>query len=62
MAVGSAPAALADAGFVGTLFSAVIHPGHGDFIARLAARLQAWWPVTQRQVLTQWTDAPGVWK
>lgn len=33
-----------------------------EVVARLAARLQAWWPVTQRQVLTQWTDAPGVWK
>jgi arylsulfatase A-like enzyme len=33
-----------------------------EIVARLAARLQAWWPVTQRQVLTQWTDAPGVWK
>lgn len=33
-----------------------------EVVARLAARLQAWWPVTQRQVLTKWTDAPGVWK
>ncbi len=30
--------------------------------ARLAARLQEWWPVTKRQVLTEWTDAPGVWR
>ena len=35
---------------------------HPDLVARLAAKLQAWWPVTQRQVLTEWTDAPGVWK
>ncbi|MBU6180193.1 MAG: sulfatase-like hydrolase/transferase, partial [Verrucomicrobia bacterium] len=33
-----------------------------EVVARLAARLQEWWPVTQRQVLTGWTDAPGVWK
>jgi uncharacterized sulfatase len=33
-----------------------------EIVARLAARLQAWWPVTRRQVLTQWTDAPGEWK
>lgn len=33
-----------------------------EVVARLAARLQAWWPVTKRQVLTEWTDAPGVWK
>ncbi|MBI5690310.1 MAG: sulfatase [Verrucomicrobia bacterium] len=25
-------------------------------VARLAARLQEWWPVTERKVLTQWTD------
>jgi uncharacterized sulfatase len=35
---------------------------HPDLVARLAAKLQAWWPVTQRQVLTEWTDAPGLWK
>lgn len=33
-----------------------------EVVARLAAGLQEWWPVTQRQVLTEWTDAPGVWK
>ena len=33
-----------------------------EIVARLAARLQDWWPVTQRQVLTQWTDTPGEWK
>jgi len=33
-----------------------------EVVARLAARLQAWWPVTERQVLTKWTDEPGVWK
>ena len=35
---------------------------HPEIVARLAARLQDWWPVTKRQVLTQWTDAPGEWK
>lgn len=35
---------------------------HPEVLARLAARLQEWWPVTQRQVLTQWTDEPGSWK
>ncbi len=35
---------------------------HPEVVARLAARLQDWWPVTQRQVLTEWTDAPGEWK
>ncbi len=35
---------------------------HPEVVARLAARLQAWWPVTERQVLTQWTDEPGKWK
>jgi uncharacterized sulfatase len=35
---------------------------HPEIVARLAARLQQWWPVTQRQVLTKWTDAPGQWK
>ena len=33
-----------------------------EVVARLAARLQDWWPVTQRQVLTKWTDAPGQWR
>lgn len=33
-----------------------------EIVARLAAKLQAWWPVTERQVLTKWTDEPGVWK
>lgn len=33
-----------------------------EVVARLAARLQEWWPVTKRQVITEWTDAPGVWK
>ena len=33
-----------------------------EVVARLAARLQAWWPVTERQVLTQWTDETGVWQ
>lgn len=33
-----------------------------ELVRRLAGKLQAWWPVTQRQVLTQWTDEPGVWR
>lgn len=33
-----------------------------EVVSRLAARLQEWWPVTERQVLTEWTDAPGVWR
>lgn len=33
-----------------------------ETVARLAQRLQDWWPVTERQVLTQWTDTPGEWK
>ncbi len=35
---------------------------HPEVVARLAARVQEWWPVTERQVLTQWTDEPGKWK
>ena len=33
-----------------------------EIVARLAGKLQSWWPVTERQVLTTWTDAPGVWR
>lgn len=29
---------------------------HPELVARLAASLQGWWPVTKRQVLTEWTD------
>ncbi len=36
--------------------------GNADVVAQLAGRLQEWWPVTERQVLTKWTDEPGVWK
>lgn len=35
---------------------------HPELLQKLNAKLQAWWPVTQRQVLTQWTDTPGEWK
>jgi arylsulfatase A-like enzyme len=35
---------------------------HPETIARLAAQLQSWWPVTQRQVLTQWTDSTSPWR
>jgi uncharacterized sulfatase len=27
-----------------------------ELVARLAARLQEWWPVKERQVLTTWRD------
>lgn len=33
-----------------------------EIVRRLAEKLQSWWPVTERQVLTTWTDAPGVWR
>lgn len=33
-----------------------------EIVQRLADKLQAWWPVTERQVLTKWTDEPGVWR
>jgi arylsulfatase A-like enzyme len=35
---------------------------HPDVVARLARRLEHWWPATGRQVLTTWTDAPGQWR
>lgn len=35
---------------------------HPEMVAGLAAKLQAWWPVTQRRVLTEWTDEPGQWR
>jgi arylsulfatase A-like enzyme len=31
-------------------------------VKELAEKLQQWWPVTERQVLTEWTDEPGQWK
>ena len=33
-----------------------------EIVQRLADKLQAWWPVTERQVLTKWTNEPGVWR
>ena len=33
-----------------------------EIVQRLADKLQAWWPVTERQVLTKWTTEPGVWR
>jgi uncharacterized sulfatase len=33
-----------------------------EVVARLAAKLQEWWPVTERQVITEWTDEPGHWR
>jgi arylsulfatase A-like enzyme len=35
---------------------------HPEIVERLAGKLQSWWPVTKRQVLTKWTDAPGEWR
>lgn len=35
---------------------------HPEVVARLAQRLQQWWPVRDRQVLTTWTDEPGNWR
>ena len=31
---------------------------HPDIVARLASKLQKWWSVNQRKVLTSWTDLP----
>jgi arylsulfatase A-like enzyme len=33
-----------------------------EVVARLAAKIQNWWPVTTRQVITTWTDEPADWK
>ena len=33
-----------------------------EIVQRLAEKLQSWWPVTERQVLTKWTPEPGVWR
>jgi arylsulfatase A-like enzyme len=35
---------------------------HPELLEQMNARLQSWWPVNERQVLTQWTEEPGVWK
>jgi arylsulfatase A-like enzyme len=35
---------------------------HPEVAARLAAKLQNWWPVTTRQVITTWTDEPADWQ
>jgi arylsulfatase A-like enzyme len=35
---------------------------HPELVANLVAQLESWWPVTQRQVLTEWTDEPGQWR
>jgi hypothetical protein len=35
---------------------------HPEVVARLAAKIQNWWPVTTRQVITTWTDEPADWK
>lgn len=33
-----------------------------EIVQRLAEKLQSWWPVMERQVLTKWTPEPGVWR
>jgi arylsulfatase A-like enzyme len=35
---------------------------HPEIVARLAAKVQEWWPVIERQVITKWTDEPGHWR
>ncbi|MGV3485812.1 MAG: sulfatase, partial [Planctomycetaceae bacterium] len=35
---------------------------HPELVKQLSDKLQQWWPVTHRQVLTQWTDEPGQWR
>ena len=42
--------------------SSAVAPDNPEVVAHLAAKLHAWWPVTERQVLTKWTNEPGVWK
>lgn len=37
-------------------------PSHPEVVEQLAGRIQEWWPVKERQVLTRWTDAPGEWR
>jgi arylsulfatase A-like enzyme len=32
-----------------------------EIVARLAARLQEWWPVTKRKVLTEWSETRREW-
>jgi uncharacterized sulfatase len=33
-----------------------------EVVARLATKLQEWWPVTERQVITKWTEESGQWR
>ncbi len=33
-----------------------------EVVKRLADRIAAWWPVTERQVFTEWTDEAKEWK
>jgi len=35
---------------------------HPEIVKRLAGKIAAWWPVTERQVFTEWTDEPKEWK
>lgn len=33
-----------------------------EVVKRLAGKIAAWWPVTKRQVITEWNDTPQEWK
>lgn len=35
---------------------------HPETVARLAGKIDQWWPVKNRQVFTEWTDEPKNWK
>lgn len=35
---------------------------HPEVVAKLATRLQEWWPVTKRQCFTEWTEVLPNWK
>ncbi|TDU69428.1 putative sulfatase [Prosthecobacter fusiformis] len=35
---------------------------HPEIVKRLADKIAAWWPVTERQVFTEWSDEPKNWK
>ena len=35
---------------------------HPKIVARLSAKLQEWWPVTKRHVITKWNAEPGQWR
>lgn len=35
---------------------------HPELVKKLADKIAAWWPVTERQVFTEWSDTPKSWK